>query len=471
MGDTTTRSTGRPDPDRHSEQSHLAAVVVGCVAEPARLGEVLFVDRGAVVGRNGDPLLRQRPGACVETGPLDDPRLSREQLRFDSAGRVHNVGRLPLFLDGRPVLEAPIRPGDLLRVGDRLLLLITTRPDNLAGGPDLSPAVRAEAPPWGGPDADGYVGESPAAWRIRQQVAFVAERAAHVLVLGESGTGKELVARALHRRSPRAHGPFVSRSAATIPESLADAELFGNLRGYPNSGMSGRPGLIGEADGGTLFLDEFGELPHDVQARLLRVLDAGEYSPLGEARARRADLRLVAATNRDPGEIKHDVLARFAIRLQLPGLGERPEDIPHLAIHLLRRIARRDPGIADLLFPDADPEQVPRVRLRLVERWLATRYRTHLRELEAQLWQSILASPEGTLDLPPDPNPDPAPVALLPPAGPLDPAALTPEVIQAALDRNGGRQEATWRELGLANRHVLKRLVLKYALRVRGRPG
>jgi transcriptional regulator with GAF, ATPase, and Fis domain len=332
------------------------------------------------------------------------------------------------------------------------------------------PGEAPVAPPWGGPDADGWVGESPAAWRVRQLVAFVAERPAHVLVLGESGTGKELVGLALHRRSPRARGPFVARSAATIPASLADAELFGNLKGYPNPGMPGRPGLIGEADRGTLFLDEFGELPHDVQARMLRVLDAGEYSPLGEARARRADLRLVAATNREPDELKHDVLARFAIRIRLPGLDERPEDLPLLALHLLRRIARKDPGIATRLFPDGDPDGVPSIRLRLIERWIAIRYRTHLRELEADLWERILASEDGALDVTPEP-PRPPPVAPMPPEGPLDPAALTPEVIQAALDRNGGRQEATWRELGLANRHVLKRLVAKYGLRVRGRPG
>jgi DNA-binding NtrC family response regulator len=463
MRDATTRQTGGFDPPpTPSEPSRLAVVVVGCVSDAERLGEVLFVDRGAVVGRNGDSFLRQRPRSRVETGPIDDPQLSREQLRFDRDGTVRSVGRLPLFLDGRPVLEAPIRPGDLLRLGDRVLLMVTTRPEVLPGD-------APEPLPWGGPDGDGWVGESPAAWRVRQQIAFVAERAAHVLVLGESGTGKELVARALHRRSPRSRGPLVTRSAATIPDSLADAELFGNLRGYPNPGMPGRPGLIGEADGGTLFLDEFGELPHNVQARLLRVLDAGEYSLLGEARSRRADLRLVAATNRDPEDLKHDVLARFAIRLQLPGLDERPEDIPLLANHLLRRIARRDPGIADRLFPDANPDRVPRIRLRLVERWLTARYHTHLRELEAQLWERILTSDDGVLDVAPEP-PRSVVVAALPPEGPLDPATLTPEALQAALDRNGGRQEATWRELGLANRHVLKRLVAKYGLRVRGRP-
>jgi DNA-binding NtrC family response regulator len=362
------------------------------------------------------------------------------------------------------VVEAPLRPGDRLRLGDRLLLLVTERPDRL-------PGELPEEPPWGGPDSDGWVGESPAAWRVRQQVAFVAERAAHVLVIGESGTGKELVARALHRRSVPARGPFVPRSAATIPASLADAELFGNLRGYPNPGMPARPGLIGEADRGTLFLDEFGELPHEVQARLLRVLDGGEYSPLGEARARRVDLRLVGATNRAPEELKHDVLARFAIRLRLPGLGERPEDLPLLAIHLLRRIARADAGIAERLFPDAQPDGTPRIRLRLIERWLATRYRTHLRELEAGLWERILDCEDGVLDLPPPEATPVAPPPRLPmPEGPLDPAQLTPEVIQAALDRNGGRQDATWRELGLANRHVLKRLVTKYGLRVRGQP-
>src|SRR6185369_7117992 len=119
-----------------------------------------------------------------------------------------------------------------------------------------------------------------------------------------------------------------------------DAELFGNVKNYPNPGTPEREGLIGEADGSTLFLDEIGELPVHMQAHLLRVLDrGGEYQRLGDSRAQRADLRVVAATNRPLDALKHDFLARLTLRLEIPSLDERRDDIPLLARHLLRRAA------------------------------------------------------------------------------------------------------------------------------------
>src|SRR5262249_49824490 len=156
-----------------------------------------------------------------------------------------------------------------------------------------------------------------------------AARAGHVLLVGPSGCGKELAAQAIHARSTRASRKLVSRNAATLPPGLIDAELFGNVANYPNAGMAERPGLIGEADGSTLFLDEIGELPETLQAHLLRVLDeGGEYQRLGDARRRKSDLRLVAATNRSIDELKPDLAARLPLRVALHGLDERPEDIP-----------------------------------------------------------------------------------------------------------------------------------------------
>ncbi len=161
----------------------------------------------------------------------------------------------------------------------------------------------------------------------------------HVLVHGASGTRKELVARAVHAISSRSTGPIVCRNAATFPEALIDAELFGNARNYPNAGMPERRGLVGEADGGTLFLDEFAELPPAMQAHLLRVLDAGEYQRLGEPRARTSSFRLVAATNRPLAAMKEDVLARLVHRIEIPGLDARMEDVPLIARHLFARMA------------------------------------------------------------------------------------------------------------------------------------
>src|SRR5690606_25111169 len=130
-----------------------------------------------------------------------------------------------------------------------------------------------------------------------------------------------------------------------------DAELFGNVKNYPNPGMPERAGLIGEADGSTLFLDEIGDLPNAHQVHLLRVLDDdGEYQRLGESKVRRSSFRLVAATNRPFESLKHDFLARFTHRVTVPGLPERRDDIPLILDSILRRIAKRNATIAARFF-------------------------------------------------------------------------------------------------------------------------
>jgi DNA-binding NtrC family response regulator len=464
--DATTAQSEPRSPFEGEIPEELALSIGWSVYEPRRVGEVAFLDprQPLVLGRAGTlRWMIHRPETRTPTGPLEDPSLSREQLvlRFASGrAEVQCVGRLPLRVNGIPREQEEIGDGDVLEVGERLVLVVHRRPLELEG----------ERPtfPFGQADEQGFVGEGPAAWVLRHQVTFLARRAAHVLVSGESGTGKELAARALHLLSPRARRPLVSRSAATIPESLADAELFGNLGNYPNPGMAARPGLVGEADGGTLFLDEFGELPVEVQARLLRVLDSGEYTRLGEARPRRADLRLVAATNRPLEVLKHDVLARLPLRLEVPPLSDRREDIALLAVHLLRGIARHDPDVARRCFDKADPAAFPRVTPRLVSALISHPYRTHIRELLALLWRAIGEARGDELDLFPSYT-EMVAAPLDHPVGATDPSQLEPEVIQACLDRHGGRQELAWRELGLSSRHVLARLVKKYGLKVRGR--
>lgn len=454
-----------PEAERTDPGRSLALVIVGYPAEPARLGEVARLAAGAeaVLGRHGTlDWCRQRPGDVRRTGPLQDGQISRSQLGLRaSADAVHvtNLGRLPLRIDGLPTSEGTARPGSVIQVADRVLLWVTTRPAELPG------AVAARHR-FGEADAQGILGESEAIWRLRERVGFLARRDQHALVLGQSGTGKELVAQALHALSARSGRPMISRNAATIPDSLADAELFGNLAGYPNAGMPARPGLVGEADRSTLFLDEFGELPEEQQARLLRVMDSGEYTRLGEARPSRADLRVLGATNRDPQALKHDVLARFPIRIEVPPLSERREDVPLLAVHLLRAIAAEDPEIAQRFFGGAGPRLDSELLLRLV----LHPYTTHVRELSSLLWQSVAASTGDTLRVPPEGFALGGSAARTPSAaGPVDPTQLDPATIQEALDRHGGRQDPVWRELGLTSRHVLARLVKKYGLDVRGR--
>ena len=463
---TTAKGPAQGDLGREQVPTRLAVTVVAAVHDPGRLGEIAWLPTSGSdewwIGRQGNaPWSRQRPGEREATGPYPDPYLSRRQTRvWQDGGRicVENHGALHLSLNGLPVQQCTIQPGDLLEIGDRLMLLVTERPVRLDGA-HATPSAFGQA------DRDGWVGESPAAWATRTELAFLARRSIHVLIHGESGTGKELAAEALHAGSSRRRKPWVSRNAATIPPSLADAELFGNLKAYPNPGMVERPGLIGSASGTTLFLDEFGELPVDVQARLLRVLDSGEYTRLGEAEPRRSDFRLIAATNRNIQALKHDVLARFQTRLRLPSLNERREDIPLLAMHLVKKIAKKDPEIAARFAP----QDRPQISTRLLRQLLVHSYTTHVRELETLLWASIRASRGNTLE----PLAADDPSWTLPPPrvldGPQVPGRLDPDVIQQALDRHGGRQEPVWRELGLANRYVLARLVKKHNLKVRGR--
>jgi len=279
-----------------------------------------------------------------------------------------------------------------------------------------------------------------------------------VLLLGESGSGKELVARALHKRSARGRRSMVCRNAATFPEALIDAEVFGNAKNYPNPGTPDRKGLVGEADGSTLFLDEIGELPEHLQAHLLRVLDEGEYQRLGEARARTADLRLIAATNRPVGRLKHDFLARFPLRLTLPPLRDRVEDIPLLALHLLRQIAGADRDLAVRFFDDGVGGPVPRVSLELVEGLIAHNFPANVRELEHVLWSALLTSPGRTLRL----TSEVGGQLLAPSAGErTEPVDITPEALRDSLRRHGGVQARVWRELGLKNRWALRRLIRK----------
>jgi transcriptional regulator with AAA-type ATPase domain len=201
--------------------------------------------------------------------------------------------------------------------------------------------------PFGERDADDVLGESPAAWALRDALAYASAAVGHVLVMGESGTGKELAAQAIHARSSRQSKPFVSHNSATFPAGLIDAELFGSARNYPNAGMPERAGLVGDADGGVLFLDEIGELPPELHARLLRVLDdGGEYKRVGESTARRSDFRLVTATNRDPAVLKHDLHSRLRVRITIPSLRERREDVPLLARAIVLEAAALSPETA-----------------------------------------------------------------------------------------------------------------------------
>jgi transcriptional regulator with GAF, ATPase, and Fis domain len=192
------------------------------------------------------------------------------------------------------------------------------------------------------------IGKGPALEALARQIDLVAPTDAAVLILGESGTGKELVARELHRRSRRAGKPLIKVNCAAVPRELYESEFFGHARGSFTGALRDRAGRFELADGGTLFLDEVGEIPLELQAKLLRVLQEGELERVGEERTRKVDVRLVAATNRDlrteaeAGRFRQDLYYRLSVfPVELSPLRKRVEDIPLLAEHFLALTARK----------------------------------------------------------------------------------------------------------------------------------
>jgi two-component system, NtrC family, response regulator AtoC len=194
----------------------------------------------------------------------------------------------------------------------------------------------------------GIVGESPSMRQIFQVIAKVADTPSTVLITGESGTGKELVAKALHEHSSRRGAPFIKINCAAIPKTLMESELFGYEKGAFTGAVGSKPGRFELADKGTLFLDEIGEIPVEMQVKLLRALQESEFERVGGIKTIKVDVRLITATNRDlereirAGNFREDLYYRLAVvPLHIPPLRERREDIPLLAEHIIRKFNER----------------------------------------------------------------------------------------------------------------------------------
>jgi len=199
------------------------------------------------------------------------------------------------------------------------------------------------------PALDRIVGETERLRQIKQVIRQVAPSKLNVLVTGESGTGKELVAHAIHELSPRRNAPFVAVNAGALPEGVLESELFGHEKGSFTGAHAARAGRFEIADKGTLFLDEIGEMPQDIQVKLLRVLEESRFLRVGGARSIEVDVRLVTATNRnleesvEAGRFRHDLYFRLnVINIEVPPLRERRADIPLLAAEFVRRVAREN---------------------------------------------------------------------------------------------------------------------------------
>ena len=315
-------------------------------ANPA--GERLFgCTQEDLVGEELGDFLVQESLALVEkfgrqatAGPAGKPQLWVPQ-NFIARRWDHSVfpaeATLSRFERGKEVFHTLIlRNTDERPEAERQIQLLTQEADY------LREAVR---------DVPGYgdlLGRSDAMRSVFEAIGKVAKTGSTVLITGETGTGKELVARAIHRASDRADKPLVLVNCAAIPANLIESEFFGHERGAFTGALTRREGCFAMAHGGTIFLDEIGELPLELQAKLLRVLQEGEFAPLGAARTLKVDVRVIAATNRDlkrmaaEGKFREDLYFRLHVfPIHIPPLRERGKDVEHLAAAFAQRFGRR----------------------------------------------------------------------------------------------------------------------------------
>jgi two-component system, NtrC family, response regulator HydG len=382
---------------------------------------------------------------------LDDRFISGKHLRLTRRGTrfmvLDHASTNGTWLGPVRLFEAEVPLHTQLRVGETDVLL----------EPATSPARRDTAPVW-----QGLVGQDSAMRLLIDLIERVAPSSAAVTVLGESGTGKELVARAIHARSPRAERPFVPVNCAAISKELIESELFGHEKGAFTGAVGAHKGAFEEADGGTLFLDEIGDLPLDLQAKLLRALESGEIKRVGSSRPTHVDVRVVAATNRDlllasrSGQFRDDLYYRLCVvPLTLPPLRNRRGDIPALAEHLLAQFSPR--GQTVRLTPPA-----------------LARLETHLwpgnvRELRNVVHRALLLRrgaliEEADLSFDPDPSPRQKEgngvAGLYVPGRKLEELLELAErqIVEAALRQFSNNRERVARELGVARSTLFKRL-------------
>ncbi|MCM2359020.1 MAG: sigma-54 dependent transcriptional regulator [Geobacteraceae bacterium] len=263
----------------------------------------------------------------------------------------------------------------------------------------------------------GLVGKSRKMRELYTLIEKLAASTASVLILGESGTGKELVAKAIHYNSPRRDRPFVAINCGAIPDTLMESELFGHRKGAFTGAIADRPGIFEQANGGTLFLDEIGEVPLQLQAKLLRVLQEREFRRVGGTQDIKTDVRIVAASNRDledqvkEGSFREDLFYRVnVVQIRMPALRERPEDIPLLVEHFHKKFVQ-PPCNAEIITAEALKSLVSypfpgnvRELENLVERCLVLGDKTISRScLPEQVTDfSSSASSGGQLDIPPE---------------------------------------------------------------------
>jgi DNA-binding NtrC family response regulator len=307
--------------------------------------------------------------------------------------------------------------------------------------------------------------KSPRMHDVFELISHVAQTISTVLIFGETGTGKELVARAVHEASPRRDAPFVAVNCAALPETLLESELFGHEKGAFTSAAGQRKGRFELAHGGTIFLDEIGEIPLPMQAKLLRVLQDRRFERVGGSQTVEVDVRVVAATNRDllrlakDGKFREDLYYRLnVVKIDLPPLHERPEDIALLAEHFVQKFSR----------PGTSPKQIAPEAM---EALLQHRWPGNIRELENAMERACVTSRDDFV------RPENLPAEILKPSRPriqlpVDltrplteqltelTAAFEERYLRRALKRTRGHIGRTARLTGLSRRTITEKLAL-----------
>jgi DNA-binding NtrC family response regulator len=301
------------------------------------------------------------------------------------------------------------------------------------------------------------VGNSREMCLLRHVIRMVGGRKCTVLITGETGTGKELAARSLHHAGPRGRGPLVALNCSAVPDALLEAELFGYVRGAFTGAMQTRVGRFEQAHGGTLFLDEIGDLPLDLQAKLLRVLQEREFQRLGSSDTIRVDIRVVAATNcdlaqkMDQGKFREDLYYRLnVVPLQVPPLRRRLDDVPLLARHFVEKICRSESIAAKLLTPQA------------VDRLTSYSWPGNVRQLENAVEMAVaLSGDRGVLSATDFPLGPPTRLSVAQPGRAVVSlpdtgfdyqqtlATIERSILEQALERTGGNKKAAAEMLGL----------------------
>jgi DNA-binding NtrC family response regulator/tetratricopeptide (TPR) repeat protein len=336
----------------------LVKRLVDAAVLPDLLARELATAMLEAVGADMTVVFVQLPGGDVRviSHAGTDTEGARSIARLAVSGAAYGPGVLLLEPVGRDadgprsVAIASVRPAGhpvLRRV--RMMAAVARQGFDLCGAREQRGAVESpvtERPLE--PLLPGFVCASGAMHRVVDQIQRLQGNDLTVLVTGESGTGKELIARAIHVGSPRSAATFLPYNCTTTTRELADSQLFGHRRGSFTGAVSDQPGLVRTAGGGTLFLDEVGDLPLDVQPKLLRFLEQGEIMPVGETRPQRVDVRVIAATNADleqrvaEGKFREDLYYRLSvIRIHVPPLRQRREEIPHLSTYFLREASER----------------------------------------------------------------------------------------------------------------------------------